>query len=106
MRQFEEAIKNLAYELRDSLQQVDEISRLDFNIDISGRVHDGELKIEFSLGSTYNTGGKVDGGSIEAVVKEYLRRFGWDQRNKPLELSFSHPPQVDNPQLPTEEIPF
>lgn len=101
---YEETIKEIAAYVRAELQQVEEISSLDFSIEVDGRVHDGELKIIFKLGSTYADHGEVQGGSIEAVLREYMRRFGWDLRNKPLELSFSPEPvlavKLD------EEIPF
>lgn len=110
MKTYEDSIKELALYLRDELQQVEDISKLDFTIDISGRVHDGELSIKFELGSAYSTGGQVSGGRIEAVLAEYMRRFGWDKRNKPLELSFA-PAEVPHPDQPVgarsdEEIPF
>lgn len=106
MKSYEDSIKELALYLRDKLQQVEDISKLDFTINISGRVHDGELSIEFKLGSQYSVGDQVSGGRIEAVLAEYMRRFGWDKRNKLLKLSFSHPDQVDDPGLPAEEIQF
>lgn len=108
---YEQTIKELAAYVRSEVSVIDEISSLDFDIDISGRLHDGELKIRFSLGGTYSTGGKVEGGSIDAVIKEYKRRFGWDKRNQPLELSFSPEPSlieeiIDPPVTTDEEIPF
>lgn len=97
---YEQTIKELAAYVRAELSVINEISSLDFDIDISGRLHDGELKIKFSVGSTYSTGGKVEGGSIDAVLKEYKRRFGWDKRNQPLELSFSPEPVLETIELP------
>lgn len=84
---YDQMVKNLAQFLRDELRQLDEISSLDFEISIDGRVHDGELKIEYKLGSSYSTGGLVKGGDLPRVVDEYKRRFGWDKRNQPLMLT-------------------
>lgn len=108
---YEQTIKELAAYVRSELSVIDEIPKLDFDIEIDGRLHDGELKIKFSVGSVYETGGKVEGGSIDAVLQEYKRRFGWDQRNQPLELSFSPKPslieEIIDPSVTTdEEIPF
>ena len=86
---YDQMVKNLAQFLRDELSPLDEISSLDFSIMIDGRVHDGELKIEYHLGSTYSTGGLVKGGDLPRVVEEYKRRFGWDKRNKPLMLGYN-----------------
>lgn len=86
---FDDIIKSLALYIREELSKVDEISSIDFEVSIEGRAHDGELKIKYSLGSTYSNGGLVTGGRLEPVITEYLRRFGWDSRNKPLELSYS-----------------
>lgn len=86
---YDQMVKNLAMFLRDELKQVDdEISSLDFEISIDGRVHDGELKIEYKLGSSYSSGGQVSGGDLPKVIAEYKRRFGWDKRNQPLMLTF------------------
>lgn len=88
MTKFDDLIKSLALHIREELSKVEEISSIDFEVSIDGRAHDGELKIKYSLGSTYGSGGLVTGGRLEPVITEYLRRFGWDRRNKPLELSY------------------
>lgn len=85
---YNEMVKNLAQFLRDELRQVDEIHSIDFCLDINGRAQDGDLNIQFSIGSTYSDGGQVKGGDLSRVVDEYKRRFGWDRRNKPLCLGF------------------
>jgi len=85
---YEETIKEIASFIRDQLKPIEEVHSLSFGIDISGRVHDGSLKIQFRLGTPYDTGGEVKGGSVEEVLIEYMRRFGWDRRNQPLELTF------------------
>ena len=35
----------------------------------------------------------VEGGSIKAVLTEYMRRFGWDRRNKPSNFPFNPKPR-------------
>lgn len=83
-KSFEVALKEIVKDIRAELSTVESISSLDFDIDVSGRVHDGDINIEFRIGSSYSHGGQVKGGSITAVVSEYKRRFGWDERNTPL----------------------
>jgi hypothetical protein len=85
---FDEMIKNLAIHVRDDLKQVEAISSLNFSIEVTGRVHDGDLKIKYSIGSAYSNGGEVKGGALDPVLTEYKRRFGWDQRHQPLCISF------------------
>lgn len=97
MPAYEEVIKEMAAYIRNELQQLEDVSSLDFNIMINGRVHDSELKITFEIGSTYSKGGVVSGGSVDAVLHEYMRRFGWDLKHQPLMLSHS---------ATNEEIPF
>lgn len=92
---FDEHIKQLAIFVREELAKVDSIHTVDFSIDISGRTHDGELNIEYGIGGTYSTGGKVKGGKLEAIIREYKRRFGWDEINKPLALSFNGETVID-----------
>lgn len=86
---YDQMVKNLANFLRDELRQLEEISSLDFEITIDGRVHDGDINIEYKLGSTYSTGGCVKGGNLPQVVDEYKRRFGWDRRNAALCIGFN-----------------
>src|SRR5438445_12049657 len=105
MSAYREYVKEMAAYVRNELQEIEDISSLQFDIDISGRLHDGELKIEFKLGSSYGVGGQVKGGDLEAIVREYKRRFGWDQRNKPLELSFA-PEKVDEVTFPQDDPNF
>jgi hypothetical protein len=83
-KSFETALKEIVKDMREELTSVESISSINFEIDVSGRVHDGDINIEFRIGSSYGTGGQVKGGSIAAVVSEYKRRFGWDKRNIPL----------------------
>jgi len=86
---YEATIKEIVNYVRDELKKIEEISNLDFEITADGRLHDGSINIKFKLGSSYSIGGMVEGGRLDAVLTEYMRRFGWDVRNKPLELTFT-----------------
>lgn len=88
MTRFDALIQELAIHVRDRLKVLEDLSSLDFEIEVSGRVHDGDLRINYQIGSTYNEGGVVKGPRLEVVIDEYLRRFGWDMRNQPLCISF------------------
>lgn len=83
-KSFEIALKEVVKDIRQELASIESISSLNLEIAADGRVHDGDINIEFKLGSCYGNGGQVKGGSIAAVVSEYKRRFGWDERNTPL----------------------
>lgn len=96
---FEQALKNEVERIRDSLSETNATS-LDFEISVSGRIHDGDIEIEFSIGETYSKGGKVTGGILENVLKEYKRRYGWSEVNQALCLPRVKAVTVD------EEIPF
>ncbi len=88
MNKFDVMVKELALHVRERLNKVESIPRIEFTVDISGRTHDGDLKIKYEVGSAYNDGGAVKGSKIEIVLDEYMRRFGWDQQNQPLCISF------------------
>lgn len=53
-------------------------------INISGRIQDGEVKCEYRLCKDY--GADTKGHALEPVVKECLRRLGWEETNAPLAL--------------------
>ena len=83
-RNFENQLKLVVREIRADLAQIESTRSLELEIVVSGRVHDGDIEIEFKLGNPYSTGGVVKGGSLDSVVQEYKRRFGWDERHTPL----------------------
>lgn len=83
----EASVKNFVRELRNEFDAIN-LPNLRFDIEVSGRVQ-GEMKIEFVLGDQYGSD-SVRGGSINAVVEEYLRRRGWKQRHAPLSLTFDN----------------
>jgi len=89
MTTFEQSLIDKVREIRESLKEAESISQLALTIEVSGRTHEGELEIKFELGSQYSTGGIVKGGNLDQVVREYKRRFGWDEAHDPLMISFS-----------------
>ena len=85
---YDPMIRELALYVRQRLQVIDELSSIQFSIDVSGRVHDGDLNVKFEIGSTYSDGGVVKGAKLDVVIDEYLRRHGWDVRNQPLCITY------------------
>lgn len=92
MHESEKLFISSAQRVKSQLQALDSQSHFVFRFEASGRVHDGELKIEISLGSY---GSEVTGRDVESVVKEFMRRKGWNDRNTPLELPNVAPPTIE-----------
>ena len=102
--------------LRSRLQSLDTLSSFSFSIQASGRVHEGEIKVEFKLAPNTYHSNETCGGNFARVVTEFLRRLGWEEANQPLMLEApdSHPilPIPDNGALALkitedkDEIPF
>ena len=67
------------------------VPSLDFALRASGRTLDGTLQVEVSLGSQYDS--PVRGRSVDAVLKELIRRKGWQAQNDPLELDYTPTPK-------------
>lgn len=82
----EAMIKEMAKGVAEQLAEADQ-GDMRLDIEISGRTLGPELKIEFVLGEDYSISGSVRGGSLNEVVKEFLRRKGWSSRNAPLMLT-------------------
>ncbi len=77
MTSFERAVLEEVARVRSALQPHD-LSHFCFIIEAEGRVQDGDVKVVFKLGE-YS--GSVRANSVDAMVKEYLRRNGWEQVN-------------------------
>ena len=90
---FDGAVKREVARVRAKLQPAAEKGVLSgnefsFTIKASGRILDGEMKLEFSISGVYGTA-EVKGNSTNAVVDEFLRRQGWAAVNQPLAISAS-----------------
>lgn len=106
MTKFDQILKEQVISIRERLAMIEEVHTMNFTIDVTGRVHDGEIKIEYQIGSPYSTGGAVKGGNIDFVLDEYMRRFGWDKRNAPLMISAVEPETPPEPIHADDDIPF
>jgi hypothetical protein len=87
-KQLEFALKAALIEIRADLAKAD-VPELEFEIAVSGRVHDGDLRLKFRLG---DYGDRTSGGALGPVVAEYLRRHGWNERHASLCLPAVEPP--------------
>lgn len=66
--------------VRDALAIAD-IPAMNLRFEANGRT-DGDLLVQFKLCQQYDD--DTVGSSLAAVVNEYLRRRGWNQRHAPL----------------------
>ena len=82
---FEKALIEAVKMVRHELQACDTITTFALSIHASGRVHDGDVRISFTLSTAAAT---AEGNSLHRVVQETLRRHNWDERNAPLCIGY------------------
>lgn len=67
---------------------------------ITGNAQSGRPEMSFTVGkNSYSE--KVKGNNLDETLREYLRRVGWTEHNKPLELTFES--NGDTPTTATQE---
>ena len=76
-----EAIADVQQELVD--KEIGGSFRID--IEVSGRINDGEVLVEYRVGDCYGSN-NPKGARLAPVVSEYLRRRGWNKANAPMAL--------------------
>ena len=84
MTEFEKAVVAEVKRVREILQRNESLSHFVFNIHAEGRIHDGEARIKFSLGQYSDS---VSANNVDAAVREYMRRNGFDTLNSGLVLT-------------------
>jgi hypothetical protein len=82
-----ELLTEEAQRVRQTLSQIDSLSSFRLDIEISGRVHSGELKIEYKLGEQY-TLNFVSSNEITSLVEEFMRRHGWNEAHQAKLLTY------------------
>lgn len=97
---FEGAVKREVKRVRGALQKLEELATFRMEIVARGRVHDGDVKIEFTVGREY--GGEVTGDNMQAVLEEFMRRHGWKKAHNPVAITFQEAPSNTE----DDEIPF
>lgn len=70
--------------VRKRLADADIGGSFTLNINVSGRIQEGEVKCEYKLCKNY--GADTKGHALGPVVTEFLRREGWEERHAPLAL--------------------
>ena len=85
MTKFETTLIKEIQRIREVAQNNSDWTDFSITIRTTGRVHSGDLKIVFLCGSYP----QVEANSIDAAVREYEHREGFDRRHKPLSISYS-----------------
>jgi len=84
-----EVIVKMVERIRQRLMDADQ-SYFRLDIEVMGDVH-GKPSMCYKLGKSSYNSDTVEGNDIDAVLNEHLRRQGWKETNKPLELTFDEP---------------
>ncbi len=97
---FEKLLIQEVTELRTLAQKSDEWTEFRIDIEVRGRVHSGELLIEFSIGEGYGDSA-AKGKSLRAALQEFVRRKDWNSKNQPLMISYT-----GEKEEASDDIPF
>lgn len=92
MKELEELFAETAREIATLISENTDATSILFRAQAKGRV-DGDLEISFHLENAYDSKIDIEGGRLQPVVEEYMRRTGWIKRNQPLCLP--NTPQQD-----------
>jgi hypothetical protein len=85
---FEGAIKREVKRLRERLKGCPDLREFHLSITASGRLLDGTVKLQYSLGTTGYSSDDVKGDALPVVVDEFLRRMGWTQVHAPKAIAY------------------
>jgi hypothetical protein len=80
-REFHSTIVALAERVRAELQQCETLHRMDFTIEVEGRVHEGDMELKYWIGE-YSK--ELKGNNIDELLTEWLRRHGWELDHQPV----------------------
>lgn len=84
MTEFEKAVVAEVKRVRETLARDESLHSFHFEVRAEGRVHDGEVRISFAVG---NYSANVVGNTVDAAVREYMRRNGFDTLNSGIVLT-------------------
>ena len=93
---FEGAIKREVRRVREEMKKCERVSELYLEINASGRIEDGDVKIEYQVGQSSYDSSKVRGDSLQACLDEFLRRHGWQQVHNPKAIGYEKIPSDDS----------
>lgn len=91
---FTGAVKREVAKLRAELATYEGIGTFRLDIECAGRVLDGDVKISFKLGESYDSSQMVEGNDVSKVAEEFIRRHNWKKRNAPLLLTATKTPEA------------
>jgi len=104
---FEGAVKREIKRIREQLQADETLSEFYFDIKVSGRVHEGDIKLTYKVADNSYGARQVEGDDVNAVVEELQRQRGWTARHAPKVLSYEKiPGDNTDPTELDDEIPF
>jgi hypothetical protein len=101
---YEQSISEIVRYVRERLQTEEDAESFSLTITASGRVHEGDIEIVCTLDHPYKYNVKAEGGDLDSIIEEHIRRSGWQKRHKPLCLpnvkTIEAKPEIN------DEIPF
>lgn len=95
-------------EMRKLYERIDatDIKRRDVVVNINVTVgYDGNMTVGYGIRKGYGDDG-TRGSSLEATFVEFLRRQGWDERNKPMALIGSSKTVEHEPVKADDDVPI
>lgn len=105
---FTGALKREVMSVKKELEKLDNLSEFGITIKVTGRVSQGDIKIEYKLAKDSYGTAEVVGNNLLSVTEEFLRRQGWTERHMPLLLTVGEQTRSDPDSLAKKdtEIPF
>lgn len=93
---FAGALKREIKRVRRKLQRDERMSEFSIEIDVKGRVHDGDVKLTYSVcPSSWQNSDAVKGDDLDACVEELMRRRGWQSVHAPVAIGYERVPSDD-----------
>lgn len=107
MEELESVVREAVHYLQQRLAVANVGGSFSFDIEARGRAQGGDVKITYIL--SHETYGQetTRGAKFEPVVREWLRRRGWDAENAPIAISYEPTPAPPIPAvapLPTDDV--
>ena len=100
---FEGALKREIKRVRRELAKLDSLPYMRLVIQASGRLHDGDMKLTYSLSDEYSID-TTKGDAIQPVIDEFMRRHGWQAIHAPKAIGYSKVPDEDMEPMEPEPV--
>src|SRR6185312_1006086 len=97
MSNLERVVEDAVMELRSRLAAANIGSDFRLDIEASGRIQGGQIKIAYVLSGTMYGTNEARGNRLAPVIDEFLRRQGLNHANEPLAIGYEPPapPVID-----------